>query len=209
MAGTATTCARVRVGILICAGALVGSPFAIADSPRTAPAAAPPLSAVAIRHLDQQLADLGRPAFVDGLAGLLLVHAGGKPAVAGAMARRVLARAPTARSEVARALRLAGFAPGVAGLGDGPGGQDAVPPGAAESADVEAAENADVPAAVGAALRDGRPGWRAAGPRSPAGARASAGGSAAFLAPMSTPVPTSAAATLRPGPAGLATPQVR
>ena len=221
MAGSATTRARVRVGILVCVGALAMPSFASADptqdvppqdvSPRNVPQQTVPQQTVpvtvgqlppgAARHLDQQLADLGRSAFVDGLAGLLLVHAGRQPAVAGAMARRVLARAPAARAEVARALRLAGFDPGVAGLDDRTGGQQAAPP--------PAVAGAGVPAGAGAALRDGQRGQGAARRQSGGGAGGPAGARVTFSVPMDTPVPSSGAATLPPGPGDLATPQLR
>jgi len=214
LAGTATARAWVRVGILICLGAIAVPSFASADPsqgvpPQTVPVTAGQLPPEAVRHLDQQLADLGRPAFVDGLAGLLLVHARRQPAVAGAMARRVLARAPAARSEVARALRLAGFDPAIAGLDDRPGGQRAAPPPAVAVAGLPAVAGAGVPAGAGAALRDGQRGQGAARRQTGGGAGGAGGAGVTFSVPMDTPVPTSGAATLRPGPGDLATPQLR
>ncbi|WP_200343390.1 hypothetical protein [Rhodovibrio sodomensis] len=84
--------------------------------------AAPALPVAVARLVDAQLVDLGTPAFVDGLAGLLVVHAGRDPDRAGAIGRRVLARAPDADGQVARALALAGFDPATAGLRGAPPG---------------------------------------------------------------------------------------
>jgi hypothetical protein len=142
------------------------------------------LPAVAAGHLDAQMADLGTPAFVDGLAGLLLAHAGRNPDRAGAIGRTVLARAPGADGEVAEALRLAGFDPAVAGL-DGAAAGRRVPVGD------------DV---TGAAATDGisaQPGMAPAGPGDVGGRL---GGVSLNL---------SAGQTARPGLADLATPQLR
>ena len=109
------------------------------------------LPARAIQQLDAQLTDLGRPAFVDGVAGLLLVHAGRDPRLARAMLRHLLHRAPTATLQAARALRLAGFDPAAHGLGVQPRPSDGVP----------AEDGGSTAAAV-------QPGAAVAGPTTPA-----------------------------------------
>lgn len=91
----------------------------IASGPAASAQEAASVPDAAARQIAAQMADLGTPAFVDGLAGLLVLHAGRDREVAGAIGRRVVTSAPAAGGQVARALRLAGFDPAVAGLDGG------------------------------------------------------------------------------------------
>lgn len=101
---------------------IASGPVASAQEVGNVPAASVPDAAA--RQIAAQMADLGTPAFVDGLAGLLVLHAGRDREIAGAIGHRVMTRAPAAGGQVARALRLAGFDPAVAGLDGGPADPD-------------------------------------------------------------------------------------
>jgi hypothetical protein len=193
-----------------------------------APGQAAPLPAVAAQHVDAQMADLGTPAFVDGMAGLLLLYAGRDPKVASAIAHRVLARAPSATGEVAQSLRLAGFDPAIAGLGQSLGQSLGGSLGGlpARPGVTLAAPQTGGPARAGAALIGS--GWDG-GQRS-AGRRPSAGGggvgqisSPVTISPAGAPAPTgggqavqinqtvtiTVSDTLLPFLSDLATPQLR
>lgn len=186
----------VMLAAAVLAGAVAGGRALAQDGPQDGPAAGTPV--VTADYLDAQLADVGTPAFVDGLAGLLIAHAGRNTERAGAIGRHVLARAPEAGGEVAEALRLAGFDPAVAGL-------DAhrAPARRPATDDVTGAQAAD-----GASARPGMALVQA--PYSPSGGGSSqfgggGGGSGAGGVTLSL----SAGQTARPGVAGLATPQLR
>ena len=181
---------------------IASAPAAWAQEAANVPNANAPnanVPAAAARHVAAQMADLGTPAFVDGLAGLLVLHAGRDRAVAGAIGRQVVTAAPAAGGQVARALRLAGFDPAVAGLDGGAAGPDPA---------------AEPPAPVAVSVAGGRP----AGSPDLASARAPAAServvapaaSVRGLAPLSGSAgPTWAQQTSRPGPGDLGTPQLR
>lgn len=82
-----------------------------AAAPASPPAAAPtrdgPLPELARRRIDAALADLDTGHFADTVAGLLVLHAAGDPARGRAMIRYAARRAPQARAELTRALKLA------------------------------------------------------------------------------------------------------
>lgn len=190
------------LALAVLAGDVAGGRALAQDSPAAGSAAAGnPVAGspvVAGGYLDAQLADLGTPAFVDGLAGLLIAHAGRNPERAGAIGRRVLARAPGAGGQVAEALSLAGFDPAVVGLA-----ADRLPTDGPATADVTGAQVADgVVARPGMALVQA--------PRSTSGggsSRSGGGGGGGGVGGVTLSL--SAGQTARPGVAGLATPQLR
>jgi hypothetical protein len=186
---------------------IASGPAASAQEAGHVPAAGVPDAAA--RQVAAQMADLGTPAFVDGLAGLLVLHAGRDREIAGAIGQRVLTSAPTAGGQVARALRLAGFDPAVAGLD----GAEAAPDAAAQS------PTALKVGARGLGVRGfGAPGGRLAGTPDRASASQAAGRGRAVapgatvrgLAPFGgSGGATGARGTARPGPGDLGTPQLR
>lgn len=161
------------------------------------PAVGVPVAAA--RHIDAQLADLGTPVFVDGLAGLLIAHAGRNPERAGAVGRTVLARAPEAGGQVAEALKLAGFDPAVAGLA---GHRVPTPVPAAD--DVTGA-----PVADGVFARPGMALVQTPYSSSGGGSSRSGGGGGGVGGIGGVSLSLSAGQTARPGLADLATPQLR
>jgi hypothetical protein len=185
------------LALAVLAGAVAGGRALAQDSPAAGrPADGSPV--VAGGYLDAQLADLGTPAFVDGLAGLLIAHAGRNPERAGAIGRRVLARAPGAGGQVAEALSLAGFDPAVVGLAAG-----RAPADGPATADVTGAQVADgVVARPGMALVQ-PPHSTSGGGSSRSGGGGGGGGVGGVTLSLS------AGQTARPGVAGLATPQLR
>ena len=180
------------LAVAVLVGAVAGGRALAQDGPAAG------IPVVTADYLDAQLADVGTPAFVDGLAGLLIAHAGRNAERAGAIGRHVLARAPEAGGQVAEALRLAGFDPAVAGL-------DAhrAPARRPATDDVTGAQVADgVFAQPGMALVQA--------PNSPSGGGSSQfGGGGGGSGGGGVTLSLSAGQTARPGVAGLATPQLR
>ena len=180
------------LAVAVLVGAVAGERALAQDGPAAG------IPVVTADYLDAQLADVGTPAFVDGLAGLLIAHAGRNTERAGAIGRHVLARAPGAGGQVAEALRLAGFDPAVAGL-------DAhrAPARRPATDDVTGAQVADgVFAQPGMALVQA--------PNSPSGGGSSQfGGGGGGSGGGGVTLSLSAGQTARPGVAGLATPQLR
>jgi hypothetical protein len=172
-------------------------------------AGGPALDSLTQARIDALGADAGTPAYQDGFAGLLVMHARRDPARARAMARYAITRTPATRESVGRALDMTGLA------------------GTATAPEA----SAGTPATVGAAsslggaegLRDGAgadlPSW-------PIGYRPFGFGEAAadgpgpvdadlgqrFDAPdglAATAAEIQVRETLRPAPTGLASPQLR
>jgi hypothetical protein len=186
--------------VLLLTGALCGPQPAVGQAESVAA-----LDSLTRARIDALGADAGTPAYRDGFAGLLVIHAGRDPVRARAMARYARARTPAAADSVSRALAMAG-------LGKAVGDAGSVPATAAD-------RTPGVPADAAEGRSGGLPSW-------PIGYRPLGFGEAARdrAAPIAADLgqrfddPDDVAGTdpqiqirgtLRPGPGGLASPQLR